>query len=142
MNNTEELIDNLFNGTTQQLRNVLGDIVFSQPRTSRSQIVKMPVDVVEEEKTIFVYAELPGVITSDIDIDFFNNKLTISVEKKRPYETSNINEIKYGHFERVITLPICVTKKETVSSSYINGVLRININKLIEEENKFSIKPI
>jgi len=102
---------------------------------------KIPVDVVNEEKYIYVYAETPGVQKDDISIDFYNNKLTIITEKKRAYIPPQVSELKYGRIERGITLPICVTRPETVSSVYKDGVLKIRINKLLEEENKFSIKP-
>lgn len=108
-------------------------------RTSTSNY-KFPVDVLNEEKTIYVYAELPSVKKQDISVDFYNNKLTIKVEKVREYETPGVSEIKYGQFERVITLPICVTSNRAVSVNYDNGLLKIRINKLVEEENKFTVR--
>jgi HSP20 family molecular chaperone IbpA len=101
---------------------------------------KIPVDMINEEKTIYIYAELPGVQKENIDIDIFNNKLSIIAEKTLSYESPDVSEIKTGKFERVITLPICITRKETVTTSFVNGVLKIKINKLIEEENAFKIK--
>jgi HSP20 family protein len=102
--------------------------------------VTMPVDVVNEERFIYIYVEVPGVNKDDIQLDFYNNKITVGIDKNRPYSAPDMSEIKYGHSERTITLPICVTKKETVSVTYKNGILRIKINKFIEEENKFSVR--
>lgn len=110
--------------------------ILTRPRTP----AKIPIDVVNEEKTIYIYAEIPGVSKESINIDFFNNKLTISVEKVKPYENPEVKEIKFGTFERTLTLPICITKREAVSVSYSNGILKVKINKLVEEENKFSVR--
>jgi HSP20 family molecular chaperone IbpA len=99
-----------------------------------------PIDVIEEDKTIDIYAELPGVRDTDIDIDFYNNKLTVSVRKIRRYPLPTISEISYGETSREILLSVCVTRSETVQARYDNGVLHIHINKLIEEENRFRVR--
>lgn len=101
---------------------------------------RIPIDMVEEEKTIHIYAEIPGVTKENIKIDCYNNKMTISAEKVRAYESPSPSELKYGRLHREITLPICVTKPDTVAVNYDNGVLRIRINKFVEEENRFSIQ--
>lgn len=98
------------------------------------------VDMVDEENYIYLYAEIPGVNKEDVVVDFYNNKVSISVDKNRNYVQPERPEIKYGHFERSITLPICITKKETVSVNIKNGILKIKINKHIEEENKFTVR--
>lgn len=114
-------------------RNILGQSALNQSRPS------IPIDIVNEENLITIYAEVPGVDKDKIVIDFFNNELTIIIDKSKPYTVSEVCEIKLGKFKRTITLPICVTKKETVNVSCENGVLKIKINKMLEEENKFSI---
>jgi HSP20 family protein len=105
-----------------------------------SNVLRFPIDIINEEKTIYIYAELPGVSKSDVEVDFFNNKLTISFEKIRSYDVPQTSEIKYGKFVRTLTLPICITRKETVTVCYKDGILKIKIDKLVEEENKFSVK--
>ncbi len=106
---------------------------------TRTLANRIPIDIINEEKTIFIYAEIPGVTKENINVDFYNNKMTINAEKVRTYHNGEIAEIKFGKFERAITLPICVTKRETVAVSYENGILKIKITKLFEEENKFSL---
>ena len=101
---------------------------------------KIPVDIVNEEKSIYIYAEMPGVNKESIDVDFYNNKLTIIAEKARPYEVPGISEIFYGNLERTLSLPICVTRKDAVTVSYDKGILKVKINKLVEEENRFSVR--
>jgi HSP20 family molecular chaperone IbpA len=98
----------------------------------------------ESDNDIIIYVEAPNVVKESINIDVFNNQLTVSVEKISPHTGPDssfiaLREIKYGKFERKITLPICVTSRETISVSYKDGLIRIRINKRIEEENKFNI---
>lgn len=110
-------------------------------RSNSRNNYKIPVDIVNHPNYLYLYIEIPGVSKENIDVDFYNNKLTVTIDKTRTYEEPEVSEIKYGKFERVFTLPICVTKKETVTVSYVNGVLKIKINKAVEEQNKFSLKP-
>lgn len=102
---------------------------------------KFPVDMVSDEKNVYIYAEIPGASSEKINIDIYNNKLTISCEKTRSYPVSHQSEIQYGNFSRVITLPLCITNPDTVKSAYVNGVLKIRIDKQVEERNRFSFKP-
>ena len=113
----------------------------SMRSNSRNNNYKIHVDIVNHANYLDLYIEIPGVSKENIDVDFYNNKLTVSIDKIRSYEEPEVSEIKYGKFERVFTLPICVTKKDSVTVSYVNGVLKIKINKAVEEENKFSLKP-
>jgi HSP20 family molecular chaperone IbpA len=119
---------------------MLSTVSVSTRSTSRNGY-KIPVDIVNDSNYLYLYIEVPGVLKENIDVDFYNNKLTIIIDKIRAYDEPEVSEIKYGKFERVFTLPICVTKKETVSVCYTNGVLKVTINKTVEEENKFSLKP-
>jgi len=102
---------------------------------------KIYLDLVNDEKSIVVVAQIPGVKKDSIDVDFYNNKMTIKCEKKREYQNPAVSEIAYGTLSREITLPICVTKREAVTVSYSDGMLTIYINKRLEEENKFSVRP-
>ena len=115
---------------------------FSSRPVSRYANFRIPIDVVNEEKTIYIYAELPGVEKKDIEIDVLNNVITIIAKRNKPYgTTSNLlsQEISYGTIRRKITVPICITNDRTVSTKLLNGLLKIKIDKLIEEENRFSV---
>jgi HSP20 family molecular chaperone IbpA len=120
--------------------------ILTQPQPSRPQSQpknsgnKVNIDIVNEDKFMYVYAELPSVPKENIDVSFYNNKITIFAEKTRPYDLPEMSEIKYGKYERTITLPFCITKKESVSLNFNNGMLKIKINKELEEENKFCLK--
>lgn len=123
-------INELFNPET--LRNL--------HHLSQIRYINAPVDVLEDNNCIYAYVELPGVNKQDIELDFYNNQLTVIATKTRIYPEPNIKEIKYGNIERVITLPICVTRRDTVKVTLENGILKIRIDKFIEEENRFSVR--
>jgi len=100
-----------------------------------------PVDIIEEKNLITIFIDIPGILPSSIDINFFNNKIEISGERVRTYNTINVikKEIIYGRFHKEIILPLSITKKESVTHEVSNGVLIILIDKTKEIENKFKI---
>lgn len=100
------------------------------------------VDVTEDEKHIYIYAELPGIQKERVQLDILNNYITITAEKPNfagPEEAKLSGDIVYGQLERKVKLPLCVTRQETVAARMENGILKICINKFIEEENRFSV---
>jgi HSP20 family molecular chaperone IbpA len=99
------------------------------------------VDISEDKNYIYVVVDIPGVLSSSIELNFFNNKIEISGERVNKNNGNIIkNDINYGKFTREITIPLSITKKESVNYTNELGVLEIKIDKKIEEENKFSIK--
>lgn len=121
-----------------------------QPRQRGRRIVeqninKFAVDVTEDEKHIYIYAELPGVSKDKVHLDILNNHITITAEKPISFaseETKLSGDILYGQLERKIKLPLCVTRQETVAARMENGILKICINKFLEEENRFSVNVV
>jgi HSP20 family molecular chaperone IbpA len=115
----------------------------NQPNQQQSSDInwKPSVDISENSNSIKIYCCIPGVKSDTVDVDFYNNKIKISGERDKPYLDDDIikQEIVYGKFERNITIPINVTKRDSVNVSSKNGLLCITINKASEEENKFNI---
>jgi len=91
------------------------------------------VDIIEDDQSIRVDAELPGVDEKDIDITLTPDTLTISGEKKEEYkhraEDLCCTERSFGSFSRTIPLPdsVDVNMAEAV---YENGVLSVSLPKL------------
>ena len=99
------------------------------------------VDLFEDKNYIYVIVDIPGVLPSSIELNFFNNKIEISGERVNKNNGDVIkNEINYGKFIREVTIPLSITKKESINYTNELGVLEIKIDKKVEEENKFSIK--
>jgi HSP20 family protein len=98
-----------------------------------------PVDVYEDEHTIQLKMEVPGVEEKDIDIRLENNLLTVRGERKFEKEEKEENfhriERRYGSFTRSFTLPNTVST-EDVKADYVNGILKIKLAKRAEAKPK------
>ncbi len=98
-----------------------------------------PVDVYEDENSIQVRLEVPGIDEKDIDIRLENNVLTVRGERKFEKEEKEENfhriERRYGSFTRSFTLPATVNS-EDVKADYEKGVLRIQLAKRAEAKPK------
>ncbi len=98
-----------------------------------------PVDVYEDENSIQVRLEVPGIEEKDIDIRLENNVLTVRGERKFEKEEKEENfhriERRYGSFTRSFTLPSTVNP-EDVQADYDKGVLRIRLAKRAEAKPK------
>ena len=108
-----------------------------------NEIWQPAVDIIQNSDTITLYINIPGVKNDSINVDFFNNKVIVTGERKKPFSDRTTivkNEIIYGKFERQIIIPISVTNRDNVKISSKNGVLIIFIDKLSEEKNRFSVK--
>ncbi len=106
-----------------------------------------PVDVYEDEKSIRLKMEVPGIEEKDIDIHLENNLLTVKGERKMESETKEENyhriERSYGSFSRSFTLPATVNTAD-VKATYAKGVLTVTLAKRAEalpKQIKVEIKP-
>jgi HSP20 family protein len=98
-----------------------------------------PVDIYENEHTIAVKMEVPGIDEKDIDVRIDNNTLTVHGERKIEKEEKEENfrrvERQYGSFTRSFTLPSSVDTGQ-VSAHYDKGVLKISLAKKAEAKPK------
>ena len=98
-----------------------------------------PVDIYEDEHTIALKLEVPGIDEKDIDVRIENNTLTVHGERKMEKEEKEENfrrvERHYGSFTRSFTLPTAVDTGQ-VSANYDNGVLKIKLAKKAEAKPK------
>ena len=98
-----------------------------------------PVDIYEDEHTIAVKMEVPGIDEKDIDVRIENNTLTIHGERKMEKEEKEENfrrvERQYGSFTRSFTLPSSVDTGQ-VNANYDKGVLKISMAKKAEAKPK------
>jgi HSP20 family protein len=96
-------------------------------------------DMYENDSTLTVEAELPGLEAKDIDISLEDDILRIKGERKFTNEVKEENyhriERAYGYFERNIPLPRKVDK-DKVSASVSGGVLKIEMPKAEEVKPK------
>lgn len=139
----QELILNGINNlqTDGDLRGAFQHIINSSAATGGQSDWHPCIDIVDTKNNLYVDMELAGVVDDSIAVDFCNNKLGISGVKLKRRQTRPLKrEILYGRFNRIITLPFCVTSRENVITTFENGVLSIIIDKKKEEEEtRFSM---
>jgi HSP20 family protein len=98
-----------------------------------------PVDIYEDEHTITLKMEVPGIDEKDIDVRLENNTLTVHGERKIEKEEKEENfrriERQYGSFIRSFTLPSSVDPGQA-SANYDKGVLKITLAKKADAKPK------
>ena len=91
-----------------------------------------PTDVSEDENSLRISMELPGVDPNDVRLSLENNVLTIRGEKRQQQDENNERvhrfERTYGMFERTFVLPNTVDV-DRIEARYENGVLFVSIPK-------------
>ena len=98
-----------------------------------------PVDVYEDEQSIQLKLEVPGVDEKDLGIKIENNTLTVTGERKLEKEEKEENfhrvERRYGSFTRSFTLPTTVNTDD-IRADYEHGVLKVRLAKRAEAKPK------
>ena len=98
-----------------------------------------PIIVSTSGDNVIVRVELPGVKTSDLDVQVLNDVLTIKGERKPIVDNTKATYLRkernYGTFARSIMLPEKVDV-EKVTASYKNGVLTMKLPKSAELKPK------
>ncbi|HWJ78869.1 MAG TPA: Hsp20/alpha crystallin family protein [Niallia sp.] len=116
----------------KQVKNFLQQIdeFFSNPFPPLS----FPVTVNENEQYTIVKAEMAGVNKEQIQIDVFDNYLTISINHQEIITEEDTNEKTfhssktYRKSSRTVSLPHRIEEKR-IKASYQNGLLTIKIPK-------------
>lgn len=100
-----------------------------------------PMDVEEQDDTIRLTFEVPGVNPNEVNVSVENGVLTVSGEKKYERETGDEKkgnrfvERRYGRFERTIALPPSVDA-DKISAHYDDGVLTLELPKAPESRRR------
>jgi HSP20 family protein len=98
-----------------------------------------PVDVYEDEHSVTLKIEVPGIDEKDIDVRVENNILTVHGERKFEKEEKEENfrrvERQYGSFTRSFTLPNTVDT-DSIQADYDKGILKIQLAKKAEAKPK------
>lgn len=91
------------------------------------------IDIIETEKELIVAVDIAGMNARDISVVTDGNimkisgfRKNISIPGKKRFHKL---EIRVGHFERIIELPVPVEHSK-VSAGYDNGLLQIKIQKI------------
>ena len=105
----------------------------------REGIWQPPVDIYEDENSVVIKAEVPGVDQKEIDIRIEDNTLTLRGERKHSQDVKKENyhrvERFYGTFQRSFSLPHTIDQ-EHVKATCEQGVLTITLPKREEKKPK------
>lgn len=97
------------------------------------------VDVYEDEHTVTLKIEVPGIDEKDIDVRIENNVLTLKGERRADNEVKRDSyhrvERSYGAFTRAFTLPTTVDTTK-VKADFKDGLLRVVLPKREESKPK------
>ena len=89
-------------------------------------------DITEDDRSIRLQLELPGVKPEDIRLSIEDNVLSVRGEKRQVAEERNERvhryERSYGAFERSFTLPSSVDSG-SIDANFENGILTVMIPK-------------
>jgi HSP20 family protein len=124
------------------------DQAFNAAFTNGNRVWVPSIDVVEQKEAYLMYAELPGVDASQVEISFEQNVLTVRGNKPSAVETSDQGDLRVyaaervtGSFERSIRLPEFVDG-ERIGASFTNGLLVITVPKAqAAQKRRIEIKP-
>jgi HSP20 family protein len=98
------------------------------------------IDVIEDDNSIILEADVPGVDKENIELDIKDNVLTLKGTKKEiKREKDGKKFYRYerstGSFSRSFMLPENI-KKEEIEAEFDKGVLKITIPKMPKEVPK------
>jgi len=96
----------------------------------------IPIDMAEDDRCYYVWAELPGVIKEDVTLNINGNQLWLSAEVKREKaieqgqgrETLIRNERRYGTISRTLNFAIEIDDSKA-EAKYRDGVLALTLPK-------------
>jgi HSP20 family protein len=111
------------------------DQAFNVARPGGSRVWVPAIDVIETKDAYVLYADLPGVDASAVNITFERNILTISGSKAPAIDATAQGDLRVytaervaGAFERSIRLPEFVDG-DAIGADFSNGVLTVTVPK-------------
>ena len=123
----------------QIFRNAFGNWSDTDWSLSSARGFTPAADVYEDDNSLKVRLEIPGVQADDINITLDSGVLTVRGERKLAEGEKEDNYLRverpYGPFFRAFTLPNSVDP-DTLHANYENGVLELTMSKRAEAKPK------
>ncbi len=116
----------------ERFRQEFGDLIerfpFEPGGPFRETSLRPGIESFVNDGTFTVRVDLPGVDPKNVDIKITSGVLTVKGSREQKHETKrrdfHRSEIRYGSFERAITLPQGM-KAEDFKATYRDGVLEL-----------------
>jgi len=131
-----------FEGITRRMQNVASEL--EKGFNIEYGAFAPRIDIYEDEKNLYLQAELAGVKKEDVKVSINDeNVLIIKGEKKRELKSENKEDERcflrveraFGEFTRSFMLPENIDK-DSISAKYDSGVLEITLAKKEPEKPK------
>lgn len=117
-------------------RNYFIDDMFNDFMTTNASTMKC--DVYEKGGNYNIEVDIPGFNKDEISIESSDGYITISAEKKEEKNDEEKNYIcherKYGKVQRSFYLGDI--NPDNITAKFENGILKLNVPKMVEKENK------
>jgi HSP20 family protein len=146
--NSEEnapMLPAILNGTASanRLSNLFERFINEEPLFAPQAVTRWagpPVSMWQDEQSVCIELDTPGVAEADIDVSLHDGELVVSGERKAERKGVGFDNRPYGRFEQRFQLP-CAVDAEKVSAKLVNGVLSLTCPKSeAAKPRKISIK--
>ena len=128
------LFDEWMHGNTPKAGN---HALNSMPKTENATW-EPAIEIKETDSDIILQAQVAGIEPKDLDIHVSKDAISIAGESQEHtvHNEKGIyhSEFSYGHFQRIVPLPVCVKYKE-VKAEIHNGILTLSIPKSHTEKH-------
>jgi HSP20 family protein len=115
--------------------NRLFDVFLGRPLAGAAPSGRMwmpPIDMAETDDELILTVEIPGVREKDVSVSITGDLLSIKGHRRPEDDATDRKSLHverlYGHFERMIQLPLAV-QGDRVKATYRDGVLQISLPK-------------
>ena len=106
--------------------------LFTSPRTTRT----FPVDIKEDDNAVTLEAELPGINKEDINIDYENTILAISITQNTTQDDTNTVYQERLSKQASRSFKVGDIDFKKASANHTNGILTITLPKSEEKKKK------
>ena len=128
------------------LFDIFNEPFFNDFPMTNSAVGKFKVDVKDKGKSYELTAELPGMSKENISLDYTNNYLTISAQRKEEKNESDDKgnyirrERHFGNMSR--SFYIDGINESKISAEFKDGILKVDLPKVTEEVQQARQIPI
>lgn len=92
-------------------------------------------EITDQDNSFAISLDIPGLKREDIDIEFKDNHLYVTGERKTNKENVVRSEKRYGKFSKVFTIPQNVNV-DAIEAHFENGVLDLVLPKEAKSQSK------
>jgi len=107
---------------------------YTEERIERETV--LPVEVKSDGDAFMISAIVPGIEADDIDVEILNKTVSIRGEFNGLHEDEDskvlVNELPFGRFSRVLTLPTKLEPSEAVANLK-DGIFTLRVPKAEED---------